>query len=227
MDKAARIEELQKKYNRLKEENKRLKQKMGEDPLTGLLNSRSNLAQQIFQSFLERCKRRSEEEEGFSCWLVFVDLLRFKQINDNYGHKVGDEVLKIVAQSLYGALRTYDVKAFLESKNKGKVTRYGGDEFILGLEDIKYEDLSKVFLRIINTYSKLIKKNEKLKEKDLCEKLGFTFGAVSLEFLDGKKTLENWIKKADENMYKAKEYSHEKENRFSVYVANKNSPQSI
>lgn len=57
---------------------------------------------------------------GRPFWLAFVDLRGFKQINDTYGHRVGDEVLQAVAGRLLNAFRSEDL-----------VIRYGGDEFIV------------------------------------------------------------------------------------------------
>lgn len=83
------------------------------DPLTDLPNRRYFLDQLNRQ--IARAKRRSE---GFS--LLFIDLNRFKEINDSQGHVVGDEVLIEVAQQFASVVREEDVLA-----------RLGGDEFVL------------------------------------------------------------------------------------------------
>ena len=88
------------------------------DALTGLpnrtlLHERLNLA-------LARVQRR-----GGTFAVLFLDLNRFKHINDNLGHRAGDAVLRIIAQRLTGLCRDTDT-----------VARWGGDEFVLLLEDV-------------------------------------------------------------------------------------------
>ena len=88
------------------------------DPLTGAAN-RAALRERI-ENALARARRRNV---GFA--VIFVDLDRFKAINDTRGHDVGDTVLCEVARRLYEAVRTTDV-----------VARLGGDEFAVLLDDL-------------------------------------------------------------------------------------------
>ncbi len=81
------------------------------DPLTGMLNRRAGLA--ALTTWIRG-------ETPFQ--LVFVDLKGFKEINDTYGHGVGDELLRAVAGRLHSSVRRGDL-----------VIRYGGDEFLLGV----------------------------------------------------------------------------------------------
>ena len=78
------------------------------DPLTGLGN------RELFRRAAERAVERSGEPGA----LVLVDLDRFKEVNDTFGHHAGDELLQVVARRLRDSLRTDDV-----------VARLGGDEF--------------------------------------------------------------------------------------------------
>ncbi|MCE3603716.1 diguanylate cyclase [Massilia sp. P8910] len=86
------------------------------DPLTNLVNRRSLIAQ------LEHAVAAADRHHGEFA-LLFLDLDRFKQINDSLGHEVGDELLRQVAARLLAAVRVSDV-----------VARLGGDEFVVLLE---------------------------------------------------------------------------------------------
>ncbi|HZP47669.1 MAG TPA: diguanylate cyclase [Vicinamibacterales bacterium] len=91
------------------------------DPLTGLPNRRSmfvHLSRELARA--ERVKREMA--------LIVMDVDGFKQINDTYGHTVGDHALRSVADALQGALRPYDL-----------CVRYAGDEFIVVLSDCSRE----------------------------------------------------------------------------------------
>jgi diguanylate cyclase (GGDEF)-like protein len=96
------------------------------DALTGLPN-RAFLMNRLEYS-LEMAQRRLQRQQQNS-WLfavLFLDLDRFKVVNDSLGHLAGDELLKIVSKQLQSCIRTGDM-----------VARLGGDEFVLVLEEIK------------------------------------------------------------------------------------------
>ncbi len=109
--KFARYCPLYKELITLKSENRRLRTLASTDPMTGLHNYRffvSFLAQEI-----ERAKRTKTPVS-----LIILDIDFFKNINDTYGHPVGDNVLRHVAQTVKNCVRTTDI-----------VCRYGGEEF--------------------------------------------------------------------------------------------------
>lgn len=89
------------------------RQRSTHDPLT-LLPNRALLAEEA-----DRALARADRS-GETLALLYVDLDAFRPINENHGHEVGDEVLRVVAQRLRGAVRTGDVAA-----------RIGGDEFVV------------------------------------------------------------------------------------------------
>ncbi len=101
------------------------------DPLTGLSN------RLLFNDRLEHAINHAERFNKCIS-LIFCDLDNFKPINDTYGHSVGDEILKKVANSLQEILRKDDT-----------VCRFGGDEFVILVEDLNsFEYLNEILQRI-------------------------------------------------------------------------------
>ena len=103
------------------------------DTLTGLPNRNQ------FRNHLNEVLRNQVNKTHA---VIFLDLDRFKIINDTKGHTVGDIILQKVAGRLKIAVQ-----------NEGLVSRQGGDEFIILLEDIDKESASKVAKRILNEFS--------------------------------------------------------------------------
>lgn len=106
------------------------------DALTGLSNRSSfldHLRRMI--SYAARHQKRAA--------VLFLDLDRFKSINDTLGHPVGDELLKVVAERLGRSLRQTDL-----------VARLGGDEFLIALPDLEREhDAARVACKLVNVLS--------------------------------------------------------------------------
>ena len=100
-----------------REEQLRLIDLTRRDPLTGLLNRAG------FNGYLASC---CEAGEGRSLAVLFVDLDRFKLVNDRHGHTAGDELLRQFAQRLQGQVRPSDA-----------VARLGGDEFALAMKHVR------------------------------------------------------------------------------------------
>lgn len=107
------------------------------DPLTGLVNRRA-LIQQLEHAVASSDRHRSE----FA--LLYLDLDRFKEINDTLGHEVGDELLRQVAGRLLSSVRASDV-----------VARLGGDEFVVLLEGKgAHQNAARVAKKIDQAHSK-------------------------------------------------------------------------
>lgn len=103
----------------------RLKNIAHSDPLTGLAN---RFALEEYTRFLE-----SHPSQFSQTCLMIIDIDYFKQVNDQYGHIVGDEVIQFVAQCLKDNVRTSDL-----------LVRYGGDEFLVLIENIDFDNARKI-----------------------------------------------------------------------------------
>lgn len=106
------------------------------DPLTGLAN-RAWLEERLTQS-LSRARRHQTLVA-----LFFLDLDRFKRVNDEWGHEAGDELLRQVADRLRGSVRQSDT-----------VARLGGDEFVIVLEELeRSEEATWLAQRILHAFA--------------------------------------------------------------------------
>ncbi len=123
--------------------------------------------------------------------LAFIDVNSFKQINDTYGHHIGDRVLFHIAQTLKSEM------ALLLPSNVAKVVRYAGDEFMVFVLKEGFE-LQNVLVKI---QTKIHQANYKAEEKLF--KIGFSFGIASFKAGDDFNVC---LKEADTAMYENKEH---------------------
>ena len=106
------------------------------DPLTGLPN------RVLFRDRLAGAMQRAQRAEHL-VGLLYLDLDRFKKVNDSLGHHVGDQLLKQVAERLRQCVRRVDTIALASSYEEdfgATVARMGGDEFTIVLDDIRHID---------------------------------------------------------------------------------------
>lgn len=164
----------------LREQQEHLKAIATHDALTGVPN-RALLHQRLEHALA--VSRRS----GRLLALLFIDLDRFKDVNDSLGHAAGDEVLREVATRLSGCLREVDT-----------IARHGGDEFVVLLEEVeRREEVEQVTARM----------QEVLAEPLVVEgqEVGVTISiGVALYPRDGEE-VSTLIRRADLAMYRAKE----------------------
>lgn len=163
-----------------KREEERLSYLAHYDVLTGLPNRK--LFMERLDMALADCSERGE-----LLAILFLDLNMFKQVNDNYGHDVGDILLREVALRLKSVLRPEDM-----------VARLGGDEFIIMLRNLHDgSDVERVADKMLEVVKPAFHING-----HQCD-IGFAIG-ISLAPLDAveRKTL---LKCADKAMYKAKQ----------------------
>lgn len=156
----------------------RLEHMAHRDPLTGLANRR--LLREQGETELARA-----EGTGERIGLVFVDLARFKRINDSLGHDAGDEVLVMAAKRLKGALRTGDL-----------VARVGGDEFVaLVPEVVAVEELRQVAERFEAAFEDPFRVDGRSVE------LGLRMGLAL--YPDHSSDFTELLSRADQAMYEA------------------------
>lgn len=154
--------------------NERLTEMSMRDGLTGLYNHRA-----IHEFLFVEIQNAVRYERKLT--IAMVDLDGFKEINDHYGHKTGDILLKEMADLMKENLRESDI-----------LGRYGGDEFLVVFTDTGKEEAFKVIERL-----------RKKAENDKEFSLGVTISA-GLAFLDERCTADELIKQADLALYKAK-----------------------
>lgn len=145
--------------------------------------------------------------------VLFVDLDSFKRVNDTLGHDVGDLLLKAVAERLLNATRKSDYVARSDDENStNTVSRLGGDEFIVLLNEIAHTyDATVVARRILADLSRpfLLGSHEVFVTASI---------GISLYPADGKD-VETLLKNADIAMYSAKEHG---KNNFQFYAETMN-----
>ncbi len=158
---------------------KQLFQKAHYDSLTGLPN-RYLLVDRLHQAISKSARNKT------NIALLFLDLDRFKIINDNFGHQNGDQLLKEVAKRLKQVARSGDT-----------VARLGGDEFVFLLENLAHaKSAARSALRIIECFSKPFQ----LQEHILHISTSIGISVYPDDCLDDKVLLKN----ADISMYHAK-----------------------
>jgi diguanylate cyclase (GGDEF)-like protein/PAS domain S-box-containing protein len=131
----------------LRQAAERLRHDSLHDALTGLPNRK------LFHDRVQRCLDRAKRYENYHFAVLFLDLDRFKVINDSLGHAAGDHLLMTIARRLQGCLRGTDSSSRVGEANT--VARLGGDEFTILLEDLRDPaDAIRVAERIQDAVSK-------------------------------------------------------------------------
>ncbi len=150
-----------------------------QDALTGLPNR--VLFEEHLDQGLIQAKRR-----GWGLAVLFIDIDKFKSINDSYGHDLGDKVLLMVANRLKSLIREEDT-----------VSRWGGDEFMCLLLEVKQEaDVTRIAEKMVNRIA------------EACEFNGIVLSikasiGIAIYPADGE-TADTLFKNADTAMFKAK-----------------------
>jgi diguanylate cyclase (GGDEF)-like protein len=168
---------------RHEQEKEQLLEKSTIDQLTGLFN-KHYLNEKFARA--DRCSARSA--------LLFIDVDDFKSINDTYGHLVGDEVLRVLADCIKSTVRA-----------ENDAIRFGGDEFVVILENTGAEEAYLVAERI----------------RSCAGELAFSGGettffiTLSIGLIEGALPLKELLEKADRAMYASKNKGKNKTTLFS------------
>ncbi|NOR79472.1 MAG: EAL domain-containing protein, partial [Methyloprofundus sp.] len=167
------------------------------DPLTQLAN------RSLFTERLQQAISKSQRSDK-SVALLFIDLDRFKEVNDSYGHKAGDQLLIQVANDIRSCIRDSDSAA-----------RLGGDEFIITIEDLSHDEL------IISTPIVASKILTALAHKYRLEMAHAYIGAsIGIAFYpEDALTADTLLQCADMAMYHAKEQG---KNNYQFYSSKLN-----
>jgi diguanylate cyclase (GGDEF)-like protein len=165
---------------RLRDSESRLNYLAYHDPLTNLPN------RLLFHDRLQQCMHRARREH-FNVAILFLDLDRFKNINDSLGHAMGDALLRVVAERLLACVRDSDT-----------VARLGGDEFVVILSGLhSAEKICGVAEKILQSLTRSM--GIRGHELTITTSIG-----ISVYPTDGD-TVEGLMKCADLAMYRAKE----------------------
>lgn len=128
-------------------------------------------------------------DNGTTLTLLMIDIDHFKKFNDDHGHLVGDNVLRLVARTLVENLKGRDV-----------IARYGGEEFVILLPQTELEDAEKVanLLRVSLSSKQIRKRNTN-------ETLGVITISVGVAKYCAGEDMDSFVARADAGLYKAKQ----------------------
>ncbi len=174
------VKNLEEQINKRRMTEKELEQQAFYDQLTKMPN------RSLFAKILKQVIERSNNSKGYLFAVLFIDLDRFKVINDSLGHIIGDELLMAASERMESCLRPDDTTA-----------RFGGDEFAILLDNIKKVGEAT---RVADRIQKKLKKPFELKgyEVFISASIGIAYSAT------GYSREEDILRDADSAMYRAK-----------------------
>jgi len=178
------LSETNAKLNDLNDELQKLSHK---DYLTGLYNRRF-FAEEAARAIALTLRNKSQ----FS--IVTMDIDKFKNINDAYGHAAGDLIITTVAEKLKELIRKSDIPA-----------RFGGEEFVLLLYDIS----STNAMNVAENMRKLVEDLETIYENEII-KFTISFGVAQFDTFKDDNNIEHTIVRADKALYEAKKSGRNK-----------------
>lgn len=172
-------------YNHSKKEKDKLATTIHLDEMTGLFK-RNKFIEEVEKAF-RKCILTHEPE----LFIAFLDIDKFKNVNDNYGHDVGDEVLIQFSESIRGHISE------MRKNEQAIACRWGGEEFVVmyfGMTKKDIEILLEKFRVDIETSS-----------FPKVEKMTVSIGYSQINLNNEKESLDSLIKRADEGVYLSKQ----------------------
>ena len=176
--------ELKRLNNKLESANKELKELSTIDSLTNIYNR--HYFNNKFQEFFNLSKRTET-----SISLIIFDLDKFKEINDNYGHLAGDQVLKTAALRAKNSL----------NRNTDFIARYGGDEFVIVLFDTNHKGAQKVIKKVKKSIESPMEFS--INDKEIKLNVEVSFGLKTI-IPNDDADFDQAINLADKELYKNK-----------------------
>ena len=150
------------------------------DPLTGVPNRRY-----LLQAGEQEFSRTRRYQRPLSIMMIDIDY--FRNINNDYGHDVGDKALKLVATTIQQCLRSVD-----------GFGRFGGEEFVVLLPETKIEDALSVAERIRQSVAQI-----SMELKSIHRQITVSIGVA--DFINTDESLDQLLKRADQALFKAKD----------------------
>jgi diguanylate cyclase (GGDEF)-like protein len=172
--------QLEQRNRQLDELNRQINAVAIHDQLTGLYN-RHFIVDQLVRQF------ESYMRYGNPCSIVMVDIDHFKQVNDRYGHAVGDKVLVAFSRLMESMMRQGDL-----------IGRYGGEEFLLILPMTDLAAASQLARRIRARLA-----SEPLIDQPVMLVVTASFGVAQIR---SAESIDDWLQRSDQAMYSAKEH---------------------
>ncbi len=172
-----KLKELLQEQEKLSKELERL---ATTDPLTGVWNRRH-----LFALAEQEINRAARYQKPFS--ILMIDIDKFKQINDNYGHSIGDEVLIIMAKVTLQCLRKADFFG-----------RFGGEEFVAVLPETNMDEAAIAADRIRQDIAKIVIYSQQDNQINITVSIGIA------TYSSEDQTIDTIMQRADQALYLAK-----------------------
>lgn len=164
---------------KLAESNEKLNRVAKTDSLTGLINRRA-----VLERLQEYWSRSNRNSSPMAC--IMMDLDRFKSCNDNYGHDIGDHILKLTADTLSLQIRKDEI-----------VSRFGGEEFVILCPEATEQEATVCAQRMREAIEEMV-----LERRDLRLKVTASLGVA--QRTSDMNSPEDLLRAADQAMYAAK-----------------------
>ena len=183
----AKLEQSSSEIHSLREDLESVQKEALTDALTGIANRKQ------FDLML-RNEAMESMEEGTNLCLALIDIDFFKKFNDEYGHQVGDKVLRLVAKMLSQNIKGRDLAA-----------RYGGEEFVLLLPKTNLKDAFAVCEQIRASVEGKV-----LRSKQTGDEYGRITISIGVSEFEHGESLEKLVERADQCLYQAKNQGRNK-----------------